>query len=260
MIAAAAPGQHDRARSALKELDQQPDLWSTPALAAMVSRARAEAALCEALSAEAITSLRRALQIWQALCAPLNAAGVRLRLAQLLVLEGETEAAELELSAAGSAFRMAGATAALPALQGLNVLSANGRVSAPRGKGGYGPLVPAADLRDGVERISLPEGFEYRSFSAAGELMSDGNRVPLAHDGSNQTGNLTFCSVTPPVPSLTFLERSSIRSARSGRPTRRRPRARYQLTLSHVVPRKTSEPGCQVGQKVGSSTATVTKP
>jgi secreted PhoX family phosphatase len=77
----------------------------------------------------------------------------------------------------------AGAAAALPALQSLNILSLYGRPSAKRGRGGYGPLVPARDLRDGVERIALPEGFEYRSFSPAGAIMSDGNRVPLAHDG-----------------------------------------------------------------------------
>ena len=32
-------------------------------------------------------------------------------------------------------------------------------------------------------RIALPEGFSYRSFSLAGTMMSDGNKVPLAHDG-----------------------------------------------------------------------------
>src|SRR5204862_6257243 len=112
VLSAAAAGQHDRARSALEELDQQADLWSTPALAALVSRARAEAALCEGRRTEAITSLRRALQIWQEIGAPLNAAGVRLRLVQLLVLDGDTEAAELELSAAESAFRIVGASAA----------------------------------------------------------------------------------------------------------------------------------------------------
>jgi secreted PhoX family phosphatase len=77
----------------------------------------------------------------------------------------------------------AGATAALPALGGLNRLAANGRRNAPRGRGGYGPLAPVADLRDGVERISLPEGFQYRSFSPAGAIMSDTRRVPLGHDG-----------------------------------------------------------------------------
>jgi secreted PhoX family phosphatase len=77
----------------------------------------------------------------------------------------------------------AGAVATLPALRSLNLLAANRRASAPLGKGGYGPLIPAADLRDGVERIALPEGFTYRSFSLAGDVMSDGHRVPLAHDG-----------------------------------------------------------------------------
>ena len=77
----------------------------------------------------------------------------------------------------------AAAGASLPALQSLNLLAETRRRPAPKGKGGYGPLVPAADLRDGVQRISLPGGFEYRSFSPAGAIMSDGNRVPLAHDG-----------------------------------------------------------------------------
>ena len=81
------------------------------------------------------------------------------------------------------ALAMAGATAALPALTGLNVLAANGRVAAPRGRGGYGPLFATPDERDGALRLMLPEGFSYRSFSLAGSPMSDGNKVPLAHDG-----------------------------------------------------------------------------
>jgi secreted PhoX family phosphatase len=76
-----------------------------------------------------------------------------------------------------------GAAATVPALQALGLLDINGRLQAAPGKGGYGPLVPTADLRDGAMRIALPEGFQYRSFSPAGALMSDGNRVPLAHDG-----------------------------------------------------------------------------
>ena len=61
----------------------------------------------------------------------------------------------------------AGVTAVLPAMNSLNLLAATRRAPASRGRGGYGPLVPAADLRDGVERIALPEGFQYRSFSGA---------------------------------------------------------------------------------------------
>ena len=80
------------------------------------------------------------------------------------------------------ALQAAGAAAALPllpsALGGINQ-----RVFAAKKGVDYGPLVAVADERDGVERIALPEGFSYRTFSWAGERMDDGNRVPLAHDG-----------------------------------------------------------------------------
>lgn len=76
-----------------------------------------------------------------------------------------------------------GAAATLPALQALGLVGVNGRVHAAPGMGGYGPLVPTPDLRDGVLRIALPEGFQYRSFSPSGAMMSDGNRVPIALDG-----------------------------------------------------------------------------
>src|SRR5687768_3357499 len=82
-----------------------------------------------------------------------------------------------------TALATAGGVAALPAFGALGSLASHGRVYAAPGKGGYGPLVPTADLRDGGIRIALPEGFKYRSFSVAGEMMSDGNLVPLAHDG-----------------------------------------------------------------------------
>jgi secreted PhoX family phosphatase len=78
---------------------------------------------------------------------------------------------------------VAGGLSLAPALQGLGLLASTGRAQAAPGDGGYGPLVPTPDLRDGVERLALPKGFKYRSFGWAGETMSDGNKTPLAHDG-----------------------------------------------------------------------------
>jgi secreted PhoX family phosphatase len=49
--------------------------------------------------------------------------------------------------------------------------------------GGYGPLIPVPDLTDGVVRLHLPEGFQYRSFNPTGELMDDGVVTPGRHDG-----------------------------------------------------------------------------
>ncbi|MFI6505222.1 PhoX family protein [Nonomuraea typhae] len=53
----------------------------------------------------------------------------------------------------------------------------------PRPGGGYGPLKPVRDARDGKVRLFLPDGFGYRSFNAAGERFSDGSPVPGRHDG-----------------------------------------------------------------------------
>ena len=49
--------------------------------------------------------------------------------------------------------------------------------------GGYGPLVPIPDRRDGEVRLHLPRGFSYRSFDLAGTVMSDGTPIPTNHDG-----------------------------------------------------------------------------
>ena len=76
----------------------------------------------------------------------------------------------------------AGAAMAMPTLP-FALRGMDSRVLAASGGGDYGPLGPVADLRDGVVRMALPEGFRYRSFSWSGNLMSDGNRVPLAPDG-----------------------------------------------------------------------------
>lgn len=50
--------------------------------------------------------------------------------------------------------------------------------------GGYGPLGPVPDLRDGVERLLLPNGFQYRSFGLLGTpLTEEATLTPGRHDG-----------------------------------------------------------------------------
>jgi DNA-binding winged helix-turn-helix (wHTH) protein len=112
-IAAAYAGDADRARRVLLELEAQPELCASPALAATRARARAEVALAEERRDEAITGLREGLRQWQEIGAPLNSAALRLRLAELLVADGDLEGADLEVGAAEAAFRQAGATPAL---------------------------------------------------------------------------------------------------------------------------------------------------
>jgi len=49
--------------------------------------------------------------------------------------------------------------------------------------GPYGPLRPVADLETGLPLILLPEGFEYRTYSWAGDPMANGEPTPDLHDG-----------------------------------------------------------------------------
>jgi secreted PhoX family phosphatase len=76
-------------------------------------------------------------------------------------------------------FTLAGASAAgtvlMSPLKALYAQSANGQ--SIRGEG-YGALIP-----DPNGLLDLPRGFRYRAFSRTGDLMSDGNPVPAAHDG-----------------------------------------------------------------------------
>lgn len=49
--------------------------------------------------------------------------------------------------------------------------------------GGYGPLVPVADQRDGVVRLELPKGFNYRTFNVTGSHYGSVAKQPPRHDG-----------------------------------------------------------------------------
>ena len=47
----------------------------------------------------------------------------------------------------------------------------------------YGPIAPVLDGSTGLPLLSLPEGFEYKSFGWTGDPMTDGRPTPGSHDG-----------------------------------------------------------------------------
>ena len=73
--------------------------------------------------------------------------------------------------------------AVLAALQARRAGSGPGPRESRFVPGPYGPLRPVADLETGLPLIYLPEGFEYRTYSWTGDVMSDGSPAPDSHDG-----------------------------------------------------------------------------
>lgn len=92
------------AKRTLAELEKATQLRDTSGCEAMFHQAAAEVAVAERRPEDAIASLREALRVWHDAGSRINVAHVRLRLAQVLALNGDTEDAELELSAAEKAF------------------------------------------------------------------------------------------------------------------------------------------------------------
>ena len=82
-------------------------------------------------------------------------------------------------------YSVAGLTALSGPLQGIFARGALavGSTGVAADNGGYGPLVPVPDETDGVVRLHLPEGFEYRSITPTGTPMDDGVLTPGRHDG-----------------------------------------------------------------------------
>jgi uncharacterized protein len=48
---------------------------------------------------------------------------------------------------------------------------------------GYGPLLPTLDETTGLPILALPEGFRYLTFGWTGDVMTNGQLTPGAHDG-----------------------------------------------------------------------------
>ena len=100
--AAVAAGDVERGRAALRALEAEPQLLATEALQAMQCSAEAELALHEGRLSHAAHRLRRAVRHWREVGSPVGEMEARLRLAECLLQEGDTAAAELELHAVES--------------------------------------------------------------------------------------------------------------------------------------------------------------
>ena len=62
--------------------------------------------------------------------------------------------------------------------------AASGEPKFAADNGGYGPLQLVADLRDEVQRLALPDGFQYRSFGVRNTALTEETTLtPGRHDG-----------------------------------------------------------------------------
>jgi secreted PhoX family phosphatase len=82
-----------------------------------------------------------------------------------------------------SAFAAAGGAVLAGPFQGF--LNATTAFAGQPGAVDYGPLIPVPDSRDGVVRLELPDGFNYRTFQMAGSPMASlpARLLPGRHDG-----------------------------------------------------------------------------
>jgi uncharacterized protein len=124
---------------------------------------------------------------------------------------------------AGSAATAGGLTAA-SALGGPFA----GFLAAPVGAAPSPTLGPIADLRDGVVRLWLPPGFEYRSFHDTEQpvTLDDGTALPGRHDGMaafrGQRGNVVLVrnhEVNGPMPAFGDSSKAYDRMAGGGTTT-----------------------------------------
>lgn len=109
---ALAVGRLETAQAAADELEEIAEIHETTSVRATAAYVRGGVLLAEGRPEEALPQLRRAREGWQEVGAPYEVAEVRVLLGRAHGDLGETEAAELELKAARSAFMRLGAAAA----------------------------------------------------------------------------------------------------------------------------------------------------
>lgn len=102
-LVAARIGKAERAVDIVRELESEPDRWSTPSVLALIAQVKAALAAGRRESAEAVSHLERARVFWSDLGSLYNATDVRLSIAELLLEQGDMAGAEMELRAAATA-------------------------------------------------------------------------------------------------------------------------------------------------------------
>jgi class 3 adenylate cyclase len=102
-------GEVEAAGAASEELDEIAQDYRTPALSAHAAASSGAVALAEEDADAALRDLRRAIRLYQEVETPYEAARVRLLVAEAYRLDGDADAAELELRAAAATFDRLGA-------------------------------------------------------------------------------------------------------------------------------------------------------
>lgn len=118
---ASLAGQLDEARALLEILDRAPTTWDSGAVAGQVDRARAELLWATGQQEEALPLFARAVDILRHKRAVMDAALLRMRLAEVLAARGEHAAAVMELAAAEAVFEPAGASGYLAQCRALRI-------------------------------------------------------------------------------------------------------------------------------------------
>jgi DNA-binding CsgD family transcriptional regulator len=114
-----AAGDFAAAHAACDEIEEIAARFATEGVAAAAAQARGMIELAEDDARTAVTSLRRALALWQTIDAPYSAARTRVAIARACLALGDEDGASLELEAAGATFERLGAQPDLADIEAL---------------------------------------------------------------------------------------------------------------------------------------------
>jgi class 3 adenylate cyclase len=143
-----AAGELDEARAACAELGEIAQHYGTPALAAHAAATDGAVALAKGDAATALRELRQALRLYQEVETPYEAARVRILAAEAYRLDGDADAAELELRAAQATFDRLGASRDL-----RRTVDALGRLGATAGGERTGRTFVYTDIVDSTPLV-----------------------------------------------------------------------------------------------------------